>query len=105
MKVVAPTEARVRAPEKGLSELPVAVEEGTKAVISVDFSACGRRTFELSIRYERISQLKFPKKSFSTATPVSDKCILWQGQGSLSLFESGQDLFQDRSELFGVGFH
>jgi hypothetical protein len=25
--------------------LPVAVEKGTKAVISVDFSACGRRTF------------------------------------------------------------
>src|SRR6266481_4113557 len=24
--------------------------------------------------------------------------------GSLSLFESSQDLFQDRSELFGVGF-
>ena len=36
--------------------------------------------------------------------PVSDKCILWLGQGSLSLFESGQDLFQDRSELFRVGF-
>ena len=37
--------------------------------------------------------------------PVSAKCILWQGQGSLSLFESCKDLFQDRSELFRVGFH
>ena len=63
MKVVAPTQARVSAPEKGL---PPA----------------------------KLSEL-----------PVSDKCILWQGQGSLSLFESGQDLFQDRSELLGVGFH
>src|SRR5216683_735565 len=33
------------------------------------------------------------------------RSILWQGQGSFSLFESSKNLFQDRCELFGVGFH
>jgi hypothetical protein len=47
---------------------PVAVEKGTKAVISVNFSVDGRRTFN-NLTYERISLLRFPKKSFSTATP------------------------------------
>jgi hypothetical protein len=42
----------------------VAVEKGTKAVISVSTA------YEHSITYERISLLKFPKKTFSTATPV-----------------------------------
>jgi len=44
----------------------VAVEKGTKAVISVNFSVYGRRTFN-NFTYERISLLKFPKKTFSTA--------------------------------------
>jgi hypothetical protein len=44
-----------------------AVEKGTKAVISVNFSVCGGRTFNT---YERISPVKFPKKGFSTATGV-----------------------------------
>jgi hypothetical protein len=41
----------------------VAVEKGTKAVISVNFSVCA----DEHSTYERISQLKFPKKTFSTA--------------------------------------
>jgi hypothetical protein len=49
-------------------EIPVGVEKGTKAVISVNFGACGRRTFN-NLTYERISLLKFPRKSFSTPTP------------------------------------
>jgi hypothetical protein len=41
----------------------VAVEKGTKAVISASTAD------EHSITCERISLLQFPKKSFSTATP------------------------------------
>jgi hypothetical protein len=47
----------------------VAVEKGTKAVISVNFSLYGRRTFN-NLTYERILLLKLPKRSFSSATPV-----------------------------------
>jgi hypothetical protein len=52
-----------------LVQTPVAVEKGTKAVISVNFSLYGRRTFN-NLTYERILLLKFPKRSFSSATPV-----------------------------------
>jgi hypothetical protein len=47
---------------------PVAVEKATKAAILVNFIVYGRRTFN-NLTYERISPLRFPKKSFSTATP------------------------------------
>jgi hypothetical protein len=46
----------------------VAVEKGTKAAISVNFSVDAAD--EHSITYGRISLLKFPKKSFSRATGV-----------------------------------
>ncbi len=46
-----------------LAKHPVAVEKGTKAVISVNFSD--------SITCERISFVKSREKSFSTATPDS----------------------------------
>jgi hypothetical protein len=39
----------------------VAVEKGTNAVISANFTACGQRTFN---HYERILRVKFPEKSF-----------------------------------------
>jgi len=42
---------------------PVAVEKGTKAVISENFSVDGGRTFN-SLTYERISLLKIPQKQF-----------------------------------------
>jgi hypothetical protein len=48
-------------------QTPVAVEKGTKAVISVNFASTAD---EHSITRERLLLLKFPKKNFSTATPV-----------------------------------
>src|SRR5260370_24295272 len=33
------------------------------------------------------------------------RSILWQAQGWFSLLESSKNLFQDRCEFFGVGFH
>ena len=58
-------------------QTPVAVEKGTKAVISVNFSVYGRRTFN-NLTYERISLLKFPKKTFSTPTPdyVNNRTVM-----------------------------
>jgi hypothetical protein len=53
----------------------VAVEKGTKAVISVNFSVYGLRTFN-NLTYERISLLKFLKKTFSTPTPHYANCPL-----------------------------
>jgi hypothetical protein len=45
----------------------VAVEKGTKAVISPNFSVHGERTFNLQTNFI----LEIPEKSFSTATPVT----------------------------------
>jgi hypothetical protein len=50
----------------------VAVEKGTKEVISANSSVYGN---EHSITYERISLLKFPEKSFSTPTPDFDSKV------------------------------
>jgi hypothetical protein len=46
---------------------PVAVEKGTKAVISPNFAVHGERTFNLQTNFI----LEIPRKSFSTATPDS----------------------------------
>jgi hypothetical protein len=51
-----------------LVRTPVAVEKGTKAVISVNFRVHGKRT----INNLRISLSKSPEKSSSTATPGFD---------------------------------
>jgi hypothetical protein len=56
-----------RRPYSELTLTGVAVEKGTKAVISVNFSVYGRRTFN-NLTYVRISLLKFSKNSFSKAT-------------------------------------
>jgi hypothetical protein len=45
----------------------VAVEKRTKPVISANFRPAAN---EHSITYERLSLVKFPEKSFSTATGV-----------------------------------
>jgi hypothetical protein len=44
----------------------VAVEKGTKAVISANFSAYDERTFKLT---SELQLLRHPEKSFSTPTP------------------------------------
>src|SRR5216683_5537064 len=89
MKAVAATQARVSAPED----------------VRV---ACFRQLFL------RCAGHSSPSESDSIiSVGLSSLCgmfsearsILWQGQGSFSLFESSKNLFQDRCELFGVGFH
>jgi hypothetical protein len=55
----------------------VGVEKGTKAVISVNFSAYRERTFN---NHERTSEVETPEMSFSTATRHSTQNPGSQGQ-------------------------
>jgi hypothetical protein len=61
----------------------VAVEKGTKAVISVNVGVYGRRTFN-NLTYERILLLKFPKSQMRSGCP-------W---GKVGLAEEFFDIFQ-----------
>lgn len=91
----------------------MAVEKGTKALISVSFTAYGERTFN---NLERISRMALPEKSFSTATPgfvnYPDSSVVvsiivigrfseWQGRGpqpGMQVFP-GSDFLADLPEL------
>jgi hypothetical protein len=80
------------------------VETGTEAVISVNLSLHGRRTFN-KLTYERILLLKFPKRSFSSATgdytTRSAIEIVLERVGRLNHFTSAEAARELGLDLFG----